>query len=56
MVKQIYFYFLPYLESNNGLFVCKLAVVIATDAGHHSDPRQFQVKGAPLSSILIHFL
>ena len=56
MVKQIYFYFLPHLESNSGLFVCKLAAVIATDPGHHSDPHLFQVKGVPLSSILIHFL
>ena len=56
MVKQIYFYFFTSLESNSGLFVCKLAAVIATDLGHHSNPRLFQVKGTPLSSILIHFL
>ena len=56
MVKQIYFYFLPQLESNSGLFVCKLATVIVTDPGHRSDPRLFQVKGTPLSFILIHFL
>ena len=55
MVKQIYFYFLPYLESNSGLFVCKLAAVIATDPGRHWAPRLFQVKGVPLSSILIQF-
>ena len=56
MVKQIYFYFLPYLESNSAMFVCKLAAVIATDLGHRSAPCLFQVKGVPLSSILIHFL
>ena len=56
MVKQIYFYFLPYLESNSALLVCKLAAVIATDPGRHSAPRLFQVKGIPLSSISIHFL
>ena len=56
MVKQIYFYFLPYLESNSGLLVCKLAAVIATNLGRHSVPRLFQVKGVPLGSILIHFL
>ena len=56
MVKQIYFYFLPHLESNSGMFVCKLAAVIATDPGYHSDPCLFQVRGASLNSILIHFL
>ena len=36
-------------------FVCKLLTAIVTDLGYHSDSRSFQVRGAPLYSISIHF-
>ena len=35
--------------------VCKLLTAIVTDPGYHSDSCLFQVRGASLYFILIHF-
>ena len=56
MVKKKLLLLFTSLESSSGPFVCKLLTVTATDPGYHSDPRLFQVRGASLNSILIHFL